>query len=61
MTTLDGAFKNHFNTFKTAIKDEVGEHNIKNKKKFIQITATQLSEKLEQFKTNFLKEWNNQL
>ena len=40
---LNGAFKTLFSTFKTTINTEVGEYNLKNKKKFIQITASQLS------------------
>ena len=61
LSGLDGVFKNLFSTFRTTINAEVGEFNTKNKKKFIEITATQLSEKLEQFRSNFLKEWNTQI
>ena len=39
----------------------MGEYNTKSKKKFIEITATQISEKLENFKNNFLKDWNQQV
>ena len=43
LSGLDGAFKNLFSTFRTTINAEVGEYNTKSKKKFIEITATQLS------------------
>lgn len=61
LSGLDTAFKNLLTSFRTSINAEVGDYNMKNKKKFIEITATHLSEKLEQFKSNFLKEWGCQI
>ena len=61
MSQLNDAFRNVFDVFKTTISKQMGEYNTKNKKKFIEITASQMSQKLEQFKSNFLKEWNQQV
>ena len=61
MSQLNDAFRNVFDVFKTTISKQMGEYNTKNKKKFIEITASQMSQKLEQFKRNFLKEWNQQV
>ena len=57
LTGLETTVKSLLASFKKSISEEVGNYNRKNKEKFTDITSRQLTEKLELFKTNFIKEW----